>query len=365
MKRFIAKIFTIAACAAMMLTVASVSNVQSVQADTLSQGTVNLATKKLIISKGVKTTMINNTLTMVKGRRYQVKAKFGTTMVTAKGIWMSSKPSIVSAYNTGLIIANKPGTSTIKVTYNGKVQSFKVKVITSHTHAWKTIRKATTCDTDDESDKGKGTKLCKKCGVTKSFNLAHEYITKTSDIFEHKGKPYSVTTAVCGGCGADMTFWTKEQKEEHRYDLGNFQCLNASISGVDGFDMYPQYFMVRHKEIYCKHCGAWKSHITTDLYECNSIGYEITPGTDPTEWSHYKNYCKEHLTFKIFCSEKHNDTQDTANAAVSTMPVSNIVLAETENASEIEVIVDGTEDTKTVIISGNEIISENEIVIEK
>ena len=74
MKRLTAKIMTIAACAAMMLSVPFV-NTQSVQAAVKAQGVVNLTTKKLAIPKGTSTAITNNTLTMVKGRRYAVKFK--------------------------------------------------------------------------------------------------------------------------------------------------------------------------------------------------------------------------------------------------------------------------------------------------
>ena len=149
MKRSITKIFTIAACAAMMLTAMPM---QSIQAATTSQGTISLSTQKLVIKKGVKTAMVNKTLTMVKNRRYQVKAKFGKTTVSKTGTYKSSKPAVATVSSTGLVTAKAPGTATIKVTYNGKSQSFKVKVIASHKHAWKTTRKAT-CAV-------KGKKLC-------------------------------------------------------------------------------------------------------------------------------------------------------------------------------------------------------------
>lgn len=312
MKRSITKIFTIAACAAMMLTAIPM---QSVQAATTSQGTISLSTQKLIISKGVKTAMVNKTLTMVKNRRYQVKAKFGKTTVSKTGTYKSSKPAVATVSSTGLVTAKAPGTATIKVTYNGKSQSFKVKVIASHKHAWKTTRKATcavkgkklcqTCGatgttamktthtfktTKKATCEKSGTQTCTVCGTTaKIAKTSHAWQTNTLESIEGRGKPYYVTTLICTGCRADMTEWTMEQITAHRCHLDS-PCFGSNITSASGVTRYPKYFMIKETEITCKNCGAWKDRLKEDLYECDINGNALTESdsvkaTQPTKAS--------------------------------------------------------------------------------
>ena len=362
MKRSITKIFTIAACAAMMLTAMPM---QSVQAATTSQGTISLSTQKLIISKGVKTAMVNKTLTMVKNRRYQVKAKFGKTTVSKTGTYKSSKPAVATVSSTGLVTAKAPGTATIKVTYNGKSQSFKVKVIASHKHAWKTTRKATcaikgkklcqTCGatgttamktthtfktTKKATCKTSGTQTCTVCGTTaKIAKTSHAWQTDTWESIEGKGKPYYVTTVICGGCNADMTEWTDEQIEAHRYDINNNpQCFGARIHGAVGVTRYPKYFMVKETEITCKNCGAWKDKFQEDLYECDINGNPLTES-------------------------------DTVKATQSTKASNNSIIVTDDNVvdtdTDADVIVDSDEIiVDQPVISDNSVVSENMIETE-
>lgn len=330
MKRLTTKILTIAACAAMMLTAAPLANTQSVQAAVKAQGTVDLTTQKLSIPKGVKTAMVNKTVTMVKARRYQVKAKFGKTIVKSQAKWKSSKPAVVTVSSTGLITAKAPGTATIKVTYGKKSQTFKVKVIASHTHSWKTISKST-CAT-------KGKKLCKTCGGTgttalaKTHNFevtkkatcetkgvetcvdcglknalpktAHKYVTETAKYPEGRGKKTKAYTVWCPGCMWDMTNWTRNQVDAHqghidailegKLDIG---CFNSGYTGADGEIRYEKYMLTETTETYCKYCGAGELSKKTkkDLYYCDMYGKKLPDGeTDPwASWS-YENYCKEH-----------------------------------------------------------------------
>lgn len=300
MKRLTTKILTIAACAAMMLTAAPLANVQSVQAAVKAQGTVDLTTQKLSIPKGVKTAMVNKTVTMVKARRYQVKAKFGTTVVKSNATWKSSKPAVATVSSTGLITAKAPGTTTIKVTYGKKSQTFKIKVIASHTHSWKTLSKSTCA--------AKGKKLCKTCGATgttavsktHSFKITkkatcetkgvqtcsvcgtkeaiaktkHAYVTETSEYVEGRGKPYYEDAIYCNGCGIDVSNWTPNEVSLHQVDIEgmqagtvNWDCFNAGVNGLSGVEKYPKYVVNKTVETYCKHCGAWKDKTSEDLYE--------------------------------------------------------------------------------------------------
>ena len=360
MKRSITKIFTIAACAAMMLTAMPM---QSVQAATTSQGTISLSTQKLIISKGVKTAMVNKTLTMVKNRRYQVKAKFGKTTVSKTGTYKSSKPAVATVSSTGLVTAKAPGTATIKVTYNGKSQSFKVKVIASHKHAWKTTRKATcavkgkklcqTCGctgttatktthtfktTKKATCRTSGTQTCTVCGTTaKIAKTSHNWRTATTEILEGRGKPHEITAVNCGGCGASMTHWTEEQITAHRTNFDNFQCFGACINYTIGIDEYPQYFMVKYTEITCKNCGAWKDSFQEDLYECDPFGNPLA---------------------KTDAIKATQSTKDNNNVAITD---SNVIVDDTTDATIVnpdEIIVDEP------VISDNSVVSENMIETE-
>ena len=358
MKRSITKIFTIAACAAMMLTAMSM---QSVQAATTSQGTISLSTQKLVISKGVKTAMVNKTLTMVKNRRYQVKAKFGKTTVSKTGTYKSSKPAVATVSSTGLVTAKTPGTATIKITYNGKSQSFKVKVIASHKHAWKTTRKATcaikgkklcqTCGatgttamktthtfktTKKATCEKSGTQTCTVCGTTaKIAKTSHDWRTATTEILEGRGKPYTAYDCNCSGCGANITNWTEEQIIAHQHDPNNLQCFMAAITGSIK-DIYPQYFMVRYTEITCKNCGAWKDSYKEDLYECDDAGNPLTE-TD---------------TVKATQSTKANN-----NIAI-TESEDDMIVDNTDIVNPDEIIVDEP------VISDNSVVSENMIETE-
>ena len=359
MKRSITKIFTIAACAAMMLTAMPM---QSVQAATTSQGTISLSTQKLIIKKGVKTAMVNKTLTMVKNRRYQVKAKFGKTTVSKTGTYKSSKPAVATVSSTGLVTAKTPGTATIKVTYNGKSQSFKVKVIASHKHAWKTTRKATcavkgkklcqTCGatgttamktthtfktTKKATCEKSGTQTCTVCGTTvKIAKTTHAWQTDTWESIEGKGKPYYVTTIICTGCHTDMTEWTEEQIDAHLYDINNIQCFCARITSTSGVTRYPKYVMVKETETTCKNCGAWKDLLKEDLYECDINGNPLTE-TDAV---------------------KATQSTKASNNVTITESEDNMLIDNTNIVNPDEIIVDEP------VISDNSVVSENMIETE-
>ena len=330
MKRLTTKILTIAACAAMMLTAAPLANVQPVQAAVKAQGTVDLTTQKLSIPKGVKTAMVNKTVTMVKARRYQVKAKFGTTVVKSQAKWKSSKPAVATVSTTGLITAKAPGTTTIKVTYGKKSQTFKIKVVASHTHSWKTISKST-CAT-------KGKKLCKTCGATgttalsktHSFKItkkptcetkgvetctdcglknalpktAHKYKTDKFTTIENRGKKTKYETSMlCPGCRWDMTDWTVNQQMAHQSHIDAMiegklsdACLSAGYTGVAGAIRYEKRVKVEVTETYCENCGAWDMDKTyeKDLYYVDAKGNKIGADEDPyAVWS-YENYLKVH-----------------------------------------------------------------------
>lgn len=309
MKRLTTKIMTIASCAVMMLSVPFV-NTQSVQAAVKSQGTVNLATttKKLSIPKGTSTAIKNNTLTMVKGRRYAVKFKIKgktyslATLPTTVGKAKVNTTAIASI-KSNLLTANKAGTTTFRIVKGTKnLVSLKVKVIdtAAHKHAWKNITKAT-CAT-------KGKKLCKTCGATgttamsktHSFKVtkkatcehkgvetcttcglqntlpktAHKYKTETWTGVEGRGKAYFVHTFYCNGCGIDMTGWTADEMSLHHVDIDGMQagtvswdCFNAGYNGADGVEKYPKYVMVDLKETYCETCGVSKVKVKDELYE--------------------------------------------------------------------------------------------------
>lgn len=339
MKRLTAKIMTIAACAAMMLSVPFV-NTQTVQAAVKSQGTVNLATttKKLTIPKGTSTVIKNNTLTMVKGRRYAVKFKIKgktynlATLPTTVGKAKVNTTSIASI-KSNLLTANKAGTTTFRIVKGTKnLVSLKVKVIdtAAHKHAWKNITKAT-CAT-------KGKKLCKTCGATgttamsKTHNFkvtkkatcerkgvetctvcglqnalpktAHKYVTETSRYPEGRGKEIKTYTIWCPGCMWDMTNWTNKQRDAHQGHIDailenklSFDCFTAGFTGVAGELRYEKYMLTETTGAYCEYCGAAKDgkETTKDLYYCDMYGKKLPDGeTDPwASWS-YENYMKEH-----------------------------------------------------------------------
>ena len=219
MKRLTTKILTIAACAAMMLTAAPLANVQSVQAAAKAQGTINLKTKKLSIPKGTSTAITNNTLTMVKGRRYAVKFK-----IKGKAYSLATLPATVgkakvnntatASIKNNLLTANKAGTTNLRIIKDGKdLVKLKVKVIdtTAHKHTWKTLTKST-CAT-------KGKKLCKTCGATGTTALSktHNFQTTKKATCERKG------VETCADCGLTNTL----PKTAHNY----VTRTNTSIEG--------------------------------------------------------------------------------------------------------------------------------------
>jgi len=361
MKKRVRLLLALIVCAAMLYAGLTAPLATTVSAAVKTDGTIDLQKKALVIPKGKKTAINGRTLTMVKNRRYQVKAKFGKTTVSKTGTYKSSKPAVATVSSTGLVTAKAPGTATIKVTYNGKSQSFKVKVIASHKHAWKTTRKATcavkgkklcqTCGatgttamktthtfktTKKATCEKSGTQTCTVCGTTaKIAKTSHAWQTDTWESIEGRGKPYYVTTLICTGCRADMTEWTMEQITAHRLHLDS-PCLGANITGASGVTRYPKYFMVKETEITCKNCGAWKDLLKEDLYECDINGNPLTES-------------------------------DTVKATQSTKASNNVAITESED----DVIVDNTDivNPDEIIvdepaISDNSVVSENMIETE-
>ncbi len=364
MKKRVRLLLALIVCAAMLYAGLTAPLATTVSAAVKTDGTIDLQKKALVIPKGKKTAIKGRTLTMVKNRRYQVKAKFGKTTVSKTGTYKSSKPAVATVSSTGLVTAKAPGTATIKVTYNGKSQSFKVKVIASHKHAWKTTRKATcavkgkklcqTCGatgttamktthtfktTKKATCEKSGTQTCTVCGTTaKIAKTSHNWRTATTEILEGRGKPHEVMATHCGGCGVDMTHWTEKQITTHQTDFNNFQCFAACIN-YTLVDEYPQYFMVRYTEITCKNCGAWKDNYKEDLYECDWGGNPLT----------------ESNTIKATQTTKAN------NNVTITESDSDIVTDDTEDKTIVnpdEIIVDEP------VISDNNVVSENMIETE-
>ena len=408
MKRLTTKILTIAACAAMMLTAAPLANTQSVQAAVKAQGTVDLTTQKLSIPKGVKTAMVNKTVTMVKARRYQVKAKFGTTVVKSNATWKSSKPAVATVSTTGLITAKAPGTATIKVTYGKKSQTFKVKVVASHTHSWKTISKST-CAT-------KGKKLCKTCGATgttalsKTHNFkvtkkatcetkgvetcvdcglknalpktAHKYVTETWEKVEGRGKPYYVDTMYCNGCGIDMTNWSLEKTHEHQLDIegmqagtANMDCFNAGYNGAGGVERYPKYVMAHNEETYCKTCGAHKALNVEDLYEVyydewrNVVRKSDNKILEESVWyKKAKPYLEKAKELEESKNQGGTTTASVRKATAKAVASPQDVITDVPNSEEINADADNgltvsdNAEIATEIVSDNTVISDNQIV---
>ena len=408
MKRLTTKILTIAACAAMMLTAAPLANTQSVQAAVKAQGTVNLTTQKLSIPKGVKTAMVNKTVTMVKARRYQVKAKFGTTVVKSQAKWKSRKPAVATVSSTGLITAKAPGTATIKVTYGKKSQTFKIKVIASHTHSWKTLSKST-CAT-------KGKKLCKTCGATgttavsktHSFKItkkatcetkgvktctvcgtkeaiaktAHEYVTETSEYIEGRGKAYYEDAEYCNGCGIDITHWSVDESSAHWTDIAgmqagtvNWDCFSAGSNGASGVEKYPKYVVNKTVETYCKHCGAWKDKTSEDLYEVyydewrNVVRKSDNKILEESVWyKKAKPYLEKAKELEESKNQGGTTTASVRKAAARAVASPQDVITDVPNSEEINADADNgltvsdNAEIATEIVSDNTVISDNQIV---
>lgn len=407
MKRLTAKIMTIAACAAMMLSVGPLANTQSVQAAVKAQGTVNLATatKKLTIPKGKSTVITNNTLTMVKGRRYAVKVKLAgktyslATLPTTVGKAKVNTTSIASIKNN-LLTANKAGTTTFRIIKGGKdLVKLKVKVIdtAAHKHAWKNITKATCAS--------KGKKLCKTCGATgttamlktHSFKTtkkatcerkgvetctvcglqnalpktAHNYKTETWTGVEGRGKAYFVNTFYCNGCGLDMTGWTvDEMNEYHQFNIDgmqagtiNWDCFNAGYNGASGVERYPKYVMVDLKETYCETCGVSKEKVKDELYEVyydewrNVVRKSDNKILEESVW-----YKKAKPYLEKAKELEGTSTASTARKAAAKRPaVADPQDVITEVPDTDTVIENGTAIADTdVIISENTAVSENE-----
>ena len=98
--------------------------------------------------------------------------------------------------------------------------------------------------------------------------------------------------------------------------------------------------MVEHKETYCKTCGAFKSHTTKDLYECDGIGTPINSSatTKATQSSKGTNIVLE-------------DTE------------SDVILADDSITSDTD-IADDTISTDAPVISDNTVVSDNMIETE-
>lgn len=303
MNKLLARTLAITACTAMMLTGVPMTNTSNVQAAAKTQGTINLKTAQLVIPNGKSQKIRKNALTMVKGRKYQVKAKWNGKTLRYK----SSKPTVASVSRTGIVTAKKPGTATIAITRNKKKQTFRITVVANHGHAWKTTTKST-C-------KATGKRFCKTCGVTEKIakNANHTYRTTTKPtctangqqtcsvcgkkttvpMTEHlwkttfdqevqgRGTPTNKTFSFCNGCKMDMTGFTKEQIQEHQSDTGNLQCFAAGFYGYTK-DVYPEYFMVKKTTVACGDCGTVREEKQEDLYECDDEGNTLMHITDET-----------------------------------------------------------------------------------
>lgn len=287
MKKITTKILMSVACVTMMF--ASMADTQSVQAAVKVQGTIDLQKKVLIIPKGKKTAIRQNNITLVKGCRYRVRARSGKVKLE------STDPSIVPVYRK-IIMAQMPGSSTLRITYKGKTQSLKIKVIASHKHSFKTTKKAT-C-------KRKGVKTCTDCGLTNTLpKTAHHYMTETCTSIEGRGKKITdVYTVMCSGCDWDMTNWTSDQRYAHQshfeaVEAGKLNFCGLGYYGVAGIVRYEKYVKVLTTETCCKNCGAWDMDRTydTDLYYVDTkMHNKISADEDPWEVWSYETYCKEY-----------------------------------------------------------------------
>lgn len=393
MKRLTTKIMTIAACAAMMLSV-PFANTQTVQAAVKAQGTVNLATttKKLSIPKGTSTVIKNNTLTMVKGRRYAVKFKINgkaynlATLPTTVGKAKVNTTAIASIKNN-LLTANKAGTTTFRIVKGSKnLVSLKVKVIdtAAHKHSWKNITKATcaakgkklckTCGatgttamskthsfkvTKKATCKTKGVETCTVCGLQNALpKTAHKYVTETWEGVEGRGKSYSVIGRYCNGCGIDMTDWTVEDAEAHHFDINGMMagtasedCWNAGYNAIGGETRYPMYMLTKLEETYCKTCGISKDKVRNDICEVYyDEWHNVVRKSDNKileESVYYKNY-KPYL-------EKAKELEGTSTASTARKAA-----AKRAVASPQDVIT--APDTDTIIENGDVIVDTDVIV---
>lgn len=340
MKKNIKVFLVFTVCVLMLFSGMALSSV-GVSAAAKTQGTVDLQNKALIIRNGKKIVIRQNKITIVKGCRYQVKAR------SIKSKLKSSKPSVLSV-SKKIITAKRPGSAKLKVTYKGKTQSFKIKVIVSHKHTWKITKKGT-C-------KAKGVETCTTCGLQNTLpKTDHVYKTVTANSVKGRGKAFSVYSTFCGGCNTDMTNWTSDQIAIHHTDFDHFDCFGQAVYGNAGETRYPEYVKEKITETYCKYCGAWDMDKTynTVLYRCDKYGNKIPDGE--TAWSVYDfdNYCDEHRMAKFLCADKHPTA--TAKKAAAKRPAV---------ASPQDVITDVpdnnaiTEDDN-LTVSGNETFSEN------
>lgn len=325
MKKKIGILFALIVCTLMVHTGLMASTAVPVSGAVKTNGTIDLQKKALIIPNGKKTAIKQNKVTIVRGCRYQIKAK------STKAKLKSSNPSVLSV-SKKIITAKKPGSATLKITYKNKNQSLKIKVVASHKHSFKTTRKAT-CKT-------KGVQTCSVCGTTEYIaKTSHNWRTATWESFEGRGKPYEVVSTYCGGCGTDMTDWTKDEIALHRTNFDHFPCFGANIYGVDGEVRYPKYMKVKKTEITCKQCGAWKDKFQEDLYECDGYGYKLPDGEDAWSVYKYENYCDQHRTFKHICADKHSAQTTAKKAPVKSAAAPQEVInndADTVNTAEIK-----------------------------
>lgn len=338
MKKNIKVFLVFTVCVLMLFSGMALSSV-GVSAAAKTQGTVDLQKKALIIRNGKKIVIRQNKITIVKGCRYQVKAR------SIKSKLKSSKPSVLSV-SKKIITAKRPGSAKLKVTYKGKTQSFKIKVIASHKHIWKITKKAT-C-------KAKGVETCTVCGLQNTLpKTSHNYKTDVWKMVEHRGKAFSAYTSFCSGCDADMTNWTKEQITHHRYDDNHFECFMQAIHGVAGETRYPEYVKVEITDVMCEDCGVRKGEeIVKDLYRCDKYGNKIPDGE--TAWSvyDYDNYCDEHRMAKFLCADKHPASTAKKAAARKAVAAPQDVITDVPDNNAI------TEDAN-LTVSGNETFSEN------
>lgn len=254
-------------------------------------GTLNLSTKKLTVPKGKTTAIAKNTVTMVRGCKYQVKIKFGKTYVRSQAKWRTSRPSIVAVSNTGILTAKTAGTTTLKIRYKSKTKSVRIRVVNTHTHTWKTLKEAI-CET-------RGKALCTACGLTKSVKGRHNYVTVNEMIFpEGRGERELITAIACPTCHCDMTTWTEDQRTLHISGMTD-SCAGADHCSSWGIFRYNKYIMRKHMDNECKDCGQYNAAVRF-LYECTESGDRIPDGADPWAWAQYDPETGTNVGLKVY-----------------------------------------------------------------
>ena len=225
--------------------------------------TYYLATKKVREYLANQVPTLNKSkLTLQKGKKYTLKLKNANASNVK---WKSSKKSVATVSDKGVVKAKKNGKTTITATYKGKTYKCTVKVAKGHKHCWKLVS-------------------------VKDYKVGMDNVTIHSDLSGH--------TRIISGTVNKGTFWVKNvytsswQSDQHSGKCENE--FNECKGTVTGFKKYYEVgdkaklkltLTINHSQYYCN--GNTDYYTLSAPYGNVYLNVRSASGTTKTNTSVY------------------------------------------------------------------------------